>query len=199
MSKTVDILATAIGWAMHGAPFKDVANKLKELDECKVKVWREDETVKLPTYAKQGDACMDVYVHSIEYKNDGRVVYHTGLHFKLSEDYEMEIRPRSSNTKTMAIMQNSPGTLDEGYTGELMIVHRDMDDPTSSVSRYGVGDRVAQILVRRRERIIWDEVKTKEDLGITDRGDGGFGSTNKNDDGFSSTDRNDVGFGSTGK
>ena len=54
---------------------------------------------------------MDVYVHSIEEKDD-RVVYHTGLHFKLPEDYEMEIRPRSSNTKTMAIMQNSPGTLD---------------------------------------------------------------------------------------
>ena len=54
---------------------------------------------------------MDIYVHSIEEKDD-RVVYHTGLHFKLPEDYEMEIRPRSSNTKTKAIMQYSPGTLD---------------------------------------------------------------------------------------
>lgn len=179
MSKTVDILTIAIGWAMQGASFKDVAKKLKELDECKVKVWREDETVKLPTYAKSGDACMDVYVHSIEYKDDGRVVYHTGLHFKLPEDYEMEIRPRSSNTKTMAVMQNAPGTLDEGYTGELMIVHRDMDDPTSSVSRYGVGDRVAQIIIRRRERIVWDEVDTQEELGVTERGAGGFGSSGK--------------------
>ena len=179
MSKTVDILTIAIGWAMQGASFKDVANKLKELDEVKVKVWREDETVKLPTYAKPRDACMDVYVHSIEYKDDGRVVYHTGLHFKLPEDYEMEIRPRSSNTKTMAVMQNAPGTLDEGYTGELMIVHRDIDDPTSSVSRYGVGDRVAQIIIRRRERIIWDEVSTQEELGVTERGAGGFGSSGK--------------------
>lgn len=70
MSKTVDILTTAIGWVMQGAPFGDVANKLKELDEVKVKVWREDDTVKLPVYAKQGDACMDVYVHSIEHKED---------------------------------------------------------------------------------------------------------------------------------
>ena len=60
MSKTVDILTIAIGWAMQGASFKDVANKLKELDEVKVKVWREDETVKLPTYAKPGDACMEI-------------------------------------------------------------------------------------------------------------------------------------------
>ena len=179
MSKFVDTLTTAIGWAMNGAPFRDVASKLAKLDECKVKVWREDETVKLPTYAKQGDACMDVYVHSIEYKEDGRVVYHTGLYFRLPEDYEMEIRPRSSNTKTTAVMQNSPGTLDSQYTGELMIVHRDMIDPTSSKSEYGVGDRVAQILVRRRERIIWNEVSTQEELGVTERGEGGFGSSGK--------------------
>ena len=179
MSKTVDILATAIGWAMQDTSFKDVVNKLKELDEVKVKVWRKDETVKFPTYAKPGDACMDVYVHSIEYKDDGRVVYHTGLHFKLPEDYEMEIRPRSSNTKTYAVMQNAPGTLDEGYTGELMIVHRDLKDVENPYMYYNVGDRVAQILVRRRERIVWDEVTTKDELGETERGVGGFGSTNK--------------------
>ena len=179
MSKIVDILITAIGWAMQGAPISDVANKLKELDKVKVKVWREDETVKLPVYAKQGDACMDVYVSSIEQKEDGRIVYHTGLHFKLPEDYEMEIRPRSSNTKTMAVMQNAPGTLDEGYTGELMIVHRDIKDPNICKEEYKIGDRVAQIIIRRRERIVWDEVKTQEELGDTERGAGGFGSTGK--------------------
>lgn len=179
MSKTVDILTIAIGWAMQGASFGDVANKLKELDECKVKVWRENDTVKLPTYGKDGDACMDVYVHSVEHKDDGRIVYHTGLHFRLPEDYEMEIRPRSSNTKTYAVMQNAPGTLDSQYTGELMIVHRQIDDPTNSCAEYSVGDRVAQILVRRRERIVWDEVKTQEELGITERGENGFGSTGK--------------------
>lgn len=179
MSKTVDILTTAIGWVIEGKPFGCIANKLRELDEVKVKVWREDETVKLPTYAKYSDACMDVYVHKIDRKSDGRIVYHTGLHFKLPEDYEMEIRPRSSNTKTLAIMQNAPGTLDEGYTGELMIVHRDLENPNSAFNSYIVGDRVAQILIRRRERIVWDEVKTKEELGDTERGEGGFGSTGK--------------------
>lgn len=179
MSKFVDTLTTAIGWAMQGAPFGDVANKLKELDECKVKVWREDETVKLPTYAKQDDACMDVYVHKVEFKPDGRVVYHTGLHFALPKDYEMTIRPRSSNTKTTLVMQNSPGTLDGGYRGELLVVMRDMINPTICKSEYAVGDRCAQISIRRRERIIWEEVPTLEDLGTTDRGQGGFGSTNK--------------------
>lgn len=179
MSKTVDILTTAIRSAVNGEPFDNVVNKLKELDEVKVKVWREHESVKLPTCAKSGDACMDIYVHDVEMKSDGRVVYHTGLHFKLPEDYEMEIRPRSSNTKTVAVMQNAPGTLDEGYTGELMIVHRNVDFPTIANPQYKIGDRCAQILVRRRERIIWEEVYSQDDLGFTDRGEGGFGSTGK--------------------
>ena len=182
MSKIAKVIANAIYDVKQGVidSYDKLVKRLeKDLDEVEVKIWREDETVKLPTYAKPGDACMDVYVHSIEYKDDGRVVYHTGLHFKLPEDYEMEIRPRSSMTKTLAIMQNAPGTLDEGYTGELLIVHRQIDDPTSSCAEYKVGDRCAQIIVRRRERIIWNEVETKEDLGTTERGDGGFGSTNK--------------------
>lgn len=183
MSKTVDIITKAIMLGITNKDFDKLEYMLKDvlsgLDKVPVKVYRENENVKLPTYAKQGDACMDVYVHSIEYKDDGRVCYHTGLHFKLPENYEMEIRPRSSNTKTMAVMQNSPGTLDEGYTGELMIVHRNIDNPTTSISHYGVGDRVAQIIIRRRERIIWDEVSTQEELGVTERGENGFGSSGK--------------------
>ena len=179
MSKIVDVISEALRTLHYDNNVEEACGILAKLDEVEVKVWREDETVKLPTYAKQGDACMDVYVHKIEYKDDGRVVYHTGLHLAVPEDYEMKIRPRSSMTKTLAVMQNAPGTLDESYRGELMIVHRQIDDPTSSCAEYSVGDRVAQILVCHRERIIWDEVKTQDELGITDRGIGGFGSTGK--------------------
>lgn len=66
-----------------------------------------------------------------------------------------------------------------GYTGELMIVHRAIDAPFIPVIEYNVGDRVAQILVRHRECIIWDEVESIEELGETERGAGGFGSTGK--------------------
>lgn len=183
MSKIPYVLADAIYHAVttpdDGTLYDTLVKMFDTLDHVYVKVYREDETVKLPTYSKQGDACMDVYVHNIEHKSDGRVIYHTGLHFKLPDDYEMEIRPRSSNTKTMAIMQNSPGTLDEGYTGELMIVHRNIELPSIPLIEYKVGDRVAQILVRHREQIILDEVETIEELGETERGAGGFGSTGK--------------------
>lgn len=181
MSKLVETIASAIVLGIHNKDNENmeymVRDVLSKLDRVEIKVFREDDTVKLPTYGKDGDACMDVYVHHVENKPDGRIVYHTGLHFRLPEDYEMEIRPRSSNTKTHAVMQNAPGTLDGGYTGELMIVHRRMDkydDP-----EYQAGNRVAQILVRHRERIVWQEVTTQEELGTTERGAGGFGSTGK--------------------
>lgn len=78
-----------------------------------VKVFREDTNTPLPKYGKAGDACMDVYAKSIEfdYAKD-KVIVHTGLHFELPEDYDMELRPRSSNTKTDWYIPNSPGTLD---------------------------------------------------------------------------------------
>lgn len=179
MSKIVNVISEALRTVFYSNDIEKACDILTELDEVKVKVWREDDTVKLPTYGKDGDACMDVYVHSVEFKDDGRVIYHTGLHFALPEDYEMEIRPRSSMTKTIATMQNAPGTLDQGYRGELLLVHRDIIAPLQANNEFKIGDRCAQILVRRRERIIWDEVSTQEELGETDRGNGGFGSTGK--------------------
>ena len=179
MSKIVNVISEALRTAFYSNDIEKACDIITKLDEVKVKVWREDDTVKLPTYGKDGDACMDVYVHSVEFKDDGRVIYHTGLHFALPEDYEMEIRPRSSMTKTIATMQNAPGTLDQGYRGELLLVHRDIIAPLQANNEFKIGDRCAQILVRRRERIIWDEVSTQEELGETDRGNGGFGSTGK--------------------
>lgn len=179
MSKIVNVISEALRTVFYSNDIEKACDILTKLDEVKVKVWREDDTVKLPTYGKDGDACMDVYVHSVEFKDDGRVIYHTGLHFALPEDYEMEIRPRSSMTKTIATMQNAPGTLDQGYRGELLLVHRDIIAPLQANNEFKIGDRCAQILVRRRERIIWDEVSTQEELGDTERGEGGFGSTGK--------------------
>lgn len=182
MSKIVDIITKAIMLSTTNKDFNKLEYMVKDvlsgLDRVEVKVWKEDDTVKLPTYAKPGDACMDIYVHSIEL-GDGVVIYHTGLHFRLPEDYEMEIRPRSSFVKTVAVLQNSPATLDEGYTGELTIVHRDIDYPRNSVPHYRIGDRCAQLLIRRRELITWKEVSTKEDLGVTERGEGGYGHTGR--------------------
>lgn len=176
MSKIKNVLARAISLASEQPmSYKEVVELLNDIDTCKVKIWLEEGAI-LPKYAHKEDACMDLFVKDIEIDN-GRIIYHTGVYVALPEDYEMEIRPRSSITKTMHIMQNSPATVDEGYRGEIMIVHRRIDrydDPS-----YSMGDRVAQLLIRRRERIVWEEVSSLDDLGNTDRGNGGFGSNGK--------------------
>lgn len=221
MSKLSKAIANAIIEFNTGLLTQDeLHQKLEQdIDNVSVKVWREDKSVPLPTYGKEGDACCDVYAKSIEYDADkDRFIIHTGLHFALSDEYEMELRPRSSNTKTDFYMPNSPGTLDWGYRGELLVIFKNRtshqliriisnfenafnnivkridNDAFNSITYarqdfdklnkrevfpYVEGDRVCQLLVRRREKITWDEVETLEELGTTKRGTEGFGSTGK--------------------
>ena len=176
MSKIKNVLARAISLASEQPmSYNEVESLLEDIDTCKVKIWMEEGAI-LPKYAHKEDACMDLFVKDVEL-DGGRTIYHTGVHVALPEDYEMEIRPRSSITKTKSVIQNAPATIDEGYSGEIMIVHRKMD--RNSPYYCNVGGKVAQLLIRRRERIIWEEVESLEDLGKSDRGDNGFGSTDK--------------------
>lgn len=84
----------------------------------------------LPTYGKEGDACMDIYPICYEYDVDkDRFIYHTGLAFNIGDDAngepnEMSLRPRSNLTKSDFYMPNTPGTLDWGYRGELLIIFK---------------------------------------------------------------------------
>lgn len=84
----------------------------------------------LPTYGKEGDACMDIYPIFYEYDVDkDRFIYHTGLAFNIGDDAngepnEMSLRPRSNLTKSDFYMPNAPGTLDWGYRGELLIIFK---------------------------------------------------------------------------
>lgn len=164
----------------------------------KVLCWREDKSISLPAYQTDGAACCDLHIKSIEIK-DHRMICHTGLHVALPEGYEMEIRPRSNLTKTKLIIANAPGTVDADYRGEILVIFECIEDcpcegrhlPTyynnyinngklnDLYFPYGIGDRCAQLLIRRYEEIAWHEVENLEDLGETKRGFGGHGSTGK--------------------
>lgn len=155
--------------------------------------WREDKSIPLPAYQTEEAACCDLHIKSIEIIKH-RLICHTGLHVALPEGYEMEIRPRSGLTKTKLIIANSPGTVDADYRGEILVIFEAIDDTnlfpyynnyinngvTSELHfPYGIGDRCAQLLIRRCEEIAWHEVDTLEELGETKRGHGGHGSTGK--------------------
>lgn len=166
-----------------------------------VKIKKLNEKAIVPFYAKPGDACMDITAIDLEYdlKHD-RFIYHTGLAFEVPEGYYMDLRPRSSNTKSDFYIANSPGTLDAGYRGELLVIYKRRDkvniedflllfkgcDPNQvmnayvnsmlSIAPYVPGERVCQMMVLKRPEIVFEEV---EELSETERGEGGFGSTGK--------------------
>lgn len=98
---------------------KEITIKLKKLNERAV----------IPTYAHDGDVCMDFTAIDVEYDEENDLyIYHTGLAFE-SEFYKgMFIYPRSSNRKTEAYLTNSVGVIDTAlYRGEILFCYRNRD------------------------------------------------------------------------
>jgi len=136
----------------------------------KVKIKKLHEDAVIPSYAKHGDAGMDLYSVRIDkdkYQND---VHYTGLAIEIPEGYVGLLFPRSSISKTSCALRNAVGVIDSGYRGEIMVKFGCM----SNLDCYRVGDRVAQLIIMPYPQIELEEV---EELSDTDRGDGGFGST----------------------
>ena len=154
------------------------------IDFVPVKIWL-DPKVKatLPKYAHyiiEGefghatDACCDIKATSVEYTTDGRIKCGTGIHVATEDRDSITIRPNSRITKAGFVIANSPCTIDESYRGEIFIVFRPIAD---AVIQIEVGDVIGQIEIPHHRQANFEVVRTLEDLGITDRGDGAFGST----------------------
>ena len=162
----------------------------KAIDFVPVKIWLDPKVkAQIPEYAhyianskEDGfgghatDACCDVVCTSIEKTDDGRIKCGTGIHVALEYRDSLTIRPNSRITKAGFVIANSPCTVDESYRGEIFIVFRPIVDNPTPIN---IGDVIGQIEVPHHRQIDWALVDKLEDLGITDRGDGGFGSTAK--------------------
>lgn len=162
----------------------------KAIDFVPVKIWLDPKvTAKIPEYAhyvanskEDGfgghatDACCDVVCTSIEKTDDGRIKCGTGIHVALEDRDSLTIRPNSRITKAGFVIANSPCTVDESYRGEIFIVFRPIVDNPTSIN---IGDVIGQFEVPHHRQANFETVNTLEDLGITDRGDGAFGSTAK--------------------
>ena len=157
------------------------------IDFVPVKIWL-DPKVKatLPKYAHyiiEGefghatDACCDIKATSVEYTTDGRIKCGTGIHVATEDRDSITIRPNSRITKMGLVIANSPCTIDESYRGEIFIVFRAIVDNPTPIN---VGDVIGQIEIPHHRQANFEVVRTLEDLGTTDRGDGAFGSTSKN-------------------
>jgi len=138
--------------------------------KMKVNVKKLDSNAVIPTYAKHGDAGMDLTATSKWYDESGNVCYGTGLAFEIPNGFVGLLFPRSSNTKKDLILGNSVGVIDSGYRGSIMFKFRYLEEGMV----YDLGDRVGQILIMPYPQITFEEV---DELSSTERGVGGYGST----------------------
>ena len=130
-----------------------------------------------PQYATVRSAGMDLKANTdvvIVLKPLGRAMIPTGLYIELPEGYEAQIRPRSGLAAKFGItVLNTPGTIDSDYRGEIKVILVNLSDEEFAVNP---GERIAQMVVAKHEKVEWEEVGTLE---TTDRGEGGFGSTGR--------------------
>ena len=128
-----------------------------------------------PFYATEASAGMDLRADT-----DGplvlqpleRALVPTGIFIELPVGYEAQIRPRSGlATKKGITVINSPGTVDADFRGELRISLVNLSNEPFELLP---GERIAQMVVSRHEKVEWEDVEVLSD---TDRGAGGWGST----------------------
>ena len=143
----------------------------------KVLIKKLDPSVKLPNYKTNGASGMDLVAfikQSVIVKPKASYLIPTGLSVAFSENYEIQIRPRSGlAAKNNISVLNTPGTIDSDYRGEIKIIIYNHGDKDFIINN---GDRVAQMILTP---VIKMELKEVSDLPETTRGERGFGSTGK--------------------
>jgi dUTP pyrophosphatase len=139
-----------------------------------VRIKKLSENAVIPTYAKDGDAGMDLVATRIISNTTFDVSYGTDLAMEIPNGFVGLVFPRSSIRKYELVLSNSVGVIDSGYRGELQATFK-KENGLDSLA-YKVGDRIAQIMIIPYPPIEFKEVN---DLSDTERGDGGFGSTGK--------------------
>lgn len=140
------------------------------LEETKIKL---SPGARTPTYGTPGAAGFDLYSNEEITINPSQwAMVHTGVFVQLPEGHEMQIRSRSGMASRQGlIVHQGVGTIDEDYRGEIIVMLRNVGMDARTVR---VGDRIAQGVVAKVERL---EFQVVDSLEETERGEGGFGST----------------------
>jgi len=143
----------------------------------KVLIKKLDSAVNLPEYKTDGASGMDLVAflnEPINIKPKTSSLIPTGLSVAFSNDYEIQIRPRSGlAAKSNVSVLNTPGTIDSDYRGEIKVIIYNHGDKNFLVNN---GDRIAQMIL---SPVVKMELHEINDLPKTTRGEGGFGSTGK--------------------
>jgi len=131
----------------------------------------------VPTKGSQYAAGWDLYsLEDTEVPFRSSVRLRTGLHVAIPDGYEGQVRARSSLGSKGLILPHSVGTIDADYRGELFVLMTWIGEGDSYLVK--AGERIAQILITPIPWVEFAEVELDE-LGQTERGEGGFGSTGR--------------------
>ena len=143
----------------------------------KVLVKKLSPKVQLPSYKTEGSSGMDLMAFiesSIIIAPNSSALVPTGISVAISNDVEIQIRPRSGlAAKSNISVLNTPGTIDSDYRGEIKVILFNHGSKEFVVKNK---DRIAQMILMPVLKVNFEEV---EDLPKTLRGSGGFGSTGK--------------------
>lgn len=141
-----------------------------------VKVLKAHPDAIIPYYANPTDAGCDVSaVEEVKIEPGETKIVNTGLIFAIPAGYEIQVRPRSGlSYKTGLRVANAPGTIDADYRGVVGVIMTNTGDIPYVIEK---GMRIAQLVIAPTLKIRWSEAEKLEDLGSTNRGEGGFGST----------------------
>jgi dUTP pyrophosphatase len=138
-----------------------------------LKVLKTHPLAKIPEYAHRADAGMDLYSVEEKLLLPGETsLLKTGIKIELPTNTEAQIRPRSGLALKHSItVLNSPGTIDEGYRGEIRTI---LINHGRNAFHIEVGMRIAQMVIKPTYKVVIDEVN---ELSVTARNEGGFGSS----------------------
>ncbi len=144
---------------------------------AKILVKKLDPSIELPAYKTKGASGMDLMAfikEPILLKSQNSCLVPTGIAVAFSNEFEIQIRPRSGlAAKNNISVLNTPGTIDSDYRGEIKIILFNHGNEKFLVNN---GDRIAQMVLTPVIKMNFEET---EELPETIRGEGGFGSTGK--------------------
>lgn len=151
---------------------RDVEDNFKSAGyTTSVKIKKLNPNATIPSYAKDGDAGLDLTATEIISDTTNQITYGTGIAIEIPNGYVGLVFPRSSIKKYELQLSNSVGVIDSGYRGEIQATFNKIHN---KITDYKIGDRIAQLLILPYPKISFIEV---DSLSESERGEGGFGST----------------------
>ena len=159
-----------------GLDLEQLERDMENMSNDKVILRYTSSTGKNLVYNYDSDSGFDLYSsEEVVIPSLGRALVPTGVNFQIPKDFEIQIRPKSGLALNYGLtVLNTPGTIDEGYTGEVKVIVFNTSSESVTITK---GMKIAQAVVARCITGRWVILEKAEKIKSGDRGDNGFGST----------------------